>query len=148
MRKMIETSSTLALWAVWLIGSGFAVAEFVLSPIIHQKIIQHLWIISWAPGLATFLFTAMMLAIRHSSDPTEKKTIPSQHTVQWTPEDFTNAQTGKIIDLQFPGSGLDCKVQVRSEVAQVLHKESQGQIDPLLSEIPDETVAGIFQEAF
>jgi hypothetical protein len=125
MRKIIETTSTLALWAVWIIGSGFAISEYFLSADVSKKVLLHFSLIAWSPVIAVGMFALMLLAVRYSKDDTTKKSIPSEHAVQWSPEDLANAQNGKVVDLSFVSVGLTCHVNTRDEVAEVLHSENQ-----------------------
>lgn len=116
MRKIIETLSTLILWAVWILGSALAISEILASPVAYKKVIEHLWIVSWSPAIAVSVFSFMMVAVWLSKDDTEKKNIPSQHTIKWSDDDFLAAQSGKFVDLHFSGPGLDCSVNARGEV--------------------------------
>lgn len=125
MRKIIETTSTLALWAVWIIGSGYAISEFFFNSAVSKKAMVHFSLISWSPVIAAGIFGLMLLAVRLSKVETTKKTIPSEHSVQWSAEDLINAQNGKVVDLVFPAPGLTCHVQTREDVAAVLHSEKQ-----------------------
>ena len=149
MRKIIETVSTLALWALWIGGSGMAISEFLSSAAVHKKITHHLWIVAWSPLIAIAVFGAMLIAVRLSKhDNTNKKTIPSEHTVQWAEADFVNAQNGKVVDLYFASTGLDCQVVAREEVAAVLHTENQTMHVTVVAQVTDESVVGILQKAF
>jgi hypothetical protein len=125
MRKIIETTSTLALWMVWIVGSGFAISEFFFNDAVSKKAMVHFSLIAWSPAIAVVIFGMMLLAVRLSEDETAKKTIPSEHSVQWSAEDLANAQNGKVVDLLFPAAGLTCHVKTRDEVALVLHSEKQ-----------------------
>jgi hypothetical protein len=125
MRKIIETTSTLALWAVWIIGSGFAISEFFFNDAVSKKAMVHFSLIAWSPVVAVGIFTWMLLAVRFSKTETVKKAIPSEHSVQWSEEDLVNAQNGKVVDLFFPAPGLTCHVKARDEVALVLHSDKQ-----------------------
>lgn len=148
MRKIIETVSTLALWAVWIIGSGLAVSEFLTKADVAKKITHHLWIVAWSPLIAIGVFGAMLIAVRLSKNETAKKTIASEHTVQWTSEDLANAQNGKVVDLYFASPGLDCQVVTRQEEAAVLHTENQTMHVTVVAQATDESVVGILQQAF
>lgn len=117
MRKTIETTSTLTLWAIWFAGSALAISEILASPTAYTKVIEHLWIVSWSPVIAVSVFTFMMIAVWLSKDSREKKDISCQHTVEWSREDIQNAQSGKVIDLHFSGHGLDCVVKKRDEIS-------------------------------
>ncbi len=147
MRKIIETLSTLVLWVVWIFGSGFAISEFLSSAEVYKKITHHLWVISWSPGIALVIFAAMMLAIRHSKDDKTKKTIPSAHTIQWSREELTIAQNEKLIDLRFPGPGLDCQVTAREEMDLVAYND-QRTLHITVAPPVAEPAVGILQEAF
>lgn len=125
MRKIIETTSTLALWAVWFVGSGYAISEFFFSADVSKKALAHFTLISWSPVMAVVIFGLMLLAVRLSKTDTTKKTIPSEHSVQWSAEDLLNAQNGKVVDLLFPAPGLACHVKTRDEAATVLHSDNQ-----------------------
>lgn len=117
MRKTIETLSTLILWIIWILGSELAISEIINSPTAYKKVIEHLWIVSWSPAIAISVFSFMMVAVWLSKDSTDKKPIPNQHTIKWTDEDILSAQSGKFVDLHFAGSGLDCNVLTRGELA-------------------------------
>ena len=117
MRKTIETTSTLTLWAIWFAGSALAISEILASPTAYTKVIEHLWIVSWSPVIALSVFSFMMLAVWLSKDSTEKKAIPSQHTLEWSDEDLKSAQSGKIIDLHFAGTDLACAVKKRENIS-------------------------------
>ena len=125
MRKIIETTSTLALWMVWIIGSGYAISEFFFNDAVSKKAMLHFSLISWSPVIALGIFGLMLIAVRLSKVETAKKMIPSEHSVQWSAEDLVNAQNGKVVDLIFPAPGLTCHVQTRDEAALVLHSEKQ-----------------------
>lgn len=148
MRKTIETLSTLALWAVWLIGSSLAVFDFLSSPAIAEKISQHLWIVASSPLIAISVFTVMLIAVRHSKTDTSKKLIPLEHNVQWTVEDLANAQNGKVVDLYFAGTGLACQVVARNEAASELHIENQTMHVTVSSQTADESVINLLHKAF
>ena len=125
MRKIIETTSTLALWMVWILGSGFAISEFFNNAAVSKKVVLHFSLIAWSPVIAMVVFGLMLVAVRFSKAETAKKTISNEHDVQWSAEDLANAQNGKVVDLSFVGVGLTCHVQTRDEVAAVLHSENQ-----------------------
>ncbi|MDG0815948.1 hypothetical protein [Bdellovibrio svalbardensis] len=146
MRKIIETVSTLALWAVWIIGSSLAVSDFFFDAAMAKKITHHLWIVAWSPLIAFGIFAAMLIAVRRSKHDTTKKTIPSEHTVQWTAEELANAQSGKVVDLYFAGAGLACQVIARHEAALVLHTENQTM--HVTVQTTDETVITLLHKAF
>lgn len=148
MRKIIETVSTLALWAVWIIGSSMAISDFMHKADVAKKITHHLWIVAWSPLLAIAVFGAMLIAVRLSKKSTAKKTIASEHTVQWSNEELTNAKNGKVIDLYFPAAGLNCQVVSRAEVAAVLHSENQTVHVTVASQATDESVIAILHQAF
>lgn len=125
MRKIIETVSTILLWAVWIGGSSLAISDFLFNDLISKKILFHLSLIAWSPAIAITLFAGMLVAIRFSKYEAKKKIIASEHTVQWSAEDIANAQSGKVVDLHFAGAGLDSQVVTRDQVATVLHNENQ-----------------------
>lgn len=125
MRKIIETVSTTALWVVFLSGSSLALADFFFNVKEAQKISAHLALLAWAPAIAVVVFVAMLLAVRLSKYVATKKTIPSEHALQWTMDDLAQAQTGKVVDLHFVGAGLACEIVTRDQVATVLHAENQ-----------------------
>lgn len=155
MRKTIETISTLALWVIWFVGSELAISEFLSSHVAHKKVMQHLGIIAWSPVISISVFAFMMLAVWLSKDPRDKKTIPSEHIIKWSKDDLINAKNGKIIDLHFSGSCLDCEVKNREEVAEVLHNEQQSEseaaaeaTDSNSNKKIDDSSVGLLQEAF
>ncbi len=125
MRKIIETVSTTALWVVFLSGSSLALADFFFNAQEAKKISAHLALLAWAPAIAVVVFVAMLLAVRFSKYVATKKTIPSEHALQWTMDDLAQAQTGKVVDLHFVGAGLACEIVTRDQVATVLHAENQ-----------------------
>lgn len=147
MRKIIETLSTLILWAVWTIGSGFAISEFLSSSVAHKKITHHLWVVSWSPGIAFTIFAVMMLVIRYSKDEKTKKRVVSEHTVRWSAEELTLAQNEKLIDLHFASPGLDCRVAIRNEIDLVSYNEQRTR-HVTLAPTNAEPVVGILQKAF
>lgn len=124
MRKIIETTSTLVLWAIWIIGSSLAISDFLFSEI-SKKILVHLSYIAWSPVMAILVFGSMLLAVRFAKNDTTKKAIANAHKVQWTTEELAQAQSGKMVDLHFAGTGIECQVVAREEVASVLHNENQ-----------------------
>ncbi|HEX7673169.1 MAG TPA: hypothetical protein VF412_03310 [Bdellovibrio sp.] len=148
MRKIIETVSTLALWAVWIIGSGMAISDFMHKADVAKKITHHLWIVAWSPLLAIAIFGAMLIAVRLSKQENKKKTIPCEHSVQWSHEELTHAQNGKVVDLYFPAPGLNCQVVAREEVAAVLHSENQTVHVTVAAQTNDESVIGLLHQAF
>lgn len=125
MRKIIETTSTLILWAVFIIGSTTAVLDFFFNADASEMIKSHLSVIALTPLFAVLFLGGMLIAVRFSKFDNTKKTIPSEHTILWTAEDLANAQSGKVVDLHFAGSGLACQVVARAEAATVLHIENQ-----------------------
>lgn len=147
MRKIIETLSTLVLWAVWIIGSGFAISEFLSSTVVYKKITHHLWIVSWSPGIAFAIFVAMMLAIRNSKEEKTKKIVASEHTIRWSAEELTLAQNEKLIDLRFASPGLDCQVTARDEMDLVSYSEQRSR-HLTLAPTHAEPAVGILQKAF
>ncbi|MGE5085167.1 MAG: hypothetical protein ACM3MG_02640 [Bacillota bacterium] len=125
MRKIIETTSTLVLWVIWIVGSSIAISDFFVNAQISRKILLHLSLIAWSPVMAVGIFAAMLLAVRFSKKETTKKAIPNEHKVQWTTEELSSAQSGKMVDLFFQGTGIECQVVIREEAALVLHNENQ-----------------------
>ncbi len=149
MRKLIETGSTLALWAVFISGSSIAIFDFFFNADAAEKITSHLTLISLAPLYAALIFGAMMIVVRFSKfDNTVKKAIPSEHTVQWSAEELLNAQTGKVVDLHFAGAGLACQVVSRDEVAHILHAENKTVHVTVASQTSDESVITLVRQAF
>jgi hypothetical protein len=124
MRKTIETLCTLVLWAIFIVGSCKAVFDFVSKSDDGEMIFAHLKLISIAPVLATIIFVSMLVAVRLSKTQTTKKTMPNEHGAQWSAEELINAQTGKMVDLHFPSTGLACHVVAREKLALVLHSEN------------------------
>jgi|GEM_PF-5288365 hypothetical protein len=125
MRKIIETASTLALWAVFIIGSSIAISDFFFATEASELMKLHLTLVAWAPLVAIVIFGAMLYSVRTSKFELKKKTLPSEHSVQWTAEELMAAQTGKVVDLHFPAPGLACQVVAREEAATVLHAENK-----------------------
>ncbi len=125
MRKTIEVLSTLFLWSVFIGGSVLAVRDLFFSDIESRKIVEHAILLTWAPLIAVALFVCMLIAIRRSKYVLKKKNIPCVHAVQWTGAELLQAKNAKVVDLHFVSSGLTCNVVSRSEVATVLHNESQ-----------------------
>ena len=124
MRKIIETVSTLSLWAVWIVGSGLAVYDFILDTEISKSNLQHLSLIAWSPMIAMGLFALMLVAVRFSKNETTKKTMPNEHSLHWSAEDLAKVQNAKLVDLSFLGTGLACHVKTRDVAAAVLHNEN------------------------
>ncbi|MFM6928149.1 MAG: hypothetical protein ACKOX6_06760 [Bdellovibrio sp.] len=124
MRKIIETISTLALWSLWIVGSSLALSDF-FNGTVSQKILVHLSYIAWSPVMAVSVFGSMLFAIRSSKSELVKKSIANEHKVQWTTEELTQAQNGKMVDLHFVGTGIECQVVTRQEAASILHNENQ-----------------------
>ncbi|MBO9668782.1 MAG: hypothetical protein J7501_18430, partial [Bdellovibrio sp.] len=110
MRKIIETLSTLTLWAVFIVGSGMALFDFFYKTDASEMMMAHLRLISIAPLMAVIIFGSMLVAVRFSKDSKAKKTVPNEHAAQWSVEELANAQTGKVVDLHFPSTGLACHV--------------------------------------
>ena len=125
MRKIIETTSTLALWAVWLVGSGHAIADLLSEAGLAKGTAHQLSVIAWSPLVAGLVLALMMVAIRLFKASHEKTTHQSEHAPQWSAADFMRAQNSKVVDLSFEGLGLACQVSTRSEAAAVLHNENQ-----------------------
>lgn len=125
MRKIIETTSTLALWLVFIIGSGLAISDFFFNQDASEMMMLHLSILALAPAMAIALFGMMIFSVRSAKKEQPKKVIHSEHALLWSTEELQNAQTGKIVDLHFQGSGLNCTVIAREEAATVLHNENQ-----------------------
>ena len=124
MRKIIETTSTLILWAIFIVGSTLAISDF-LNAEVSKKVMLHLSFIAWSPVIAVSVFVAMMIAVRSAKTSVAKRIIATEHNIQWSPEEMTQAQTGKLVDLHFSGTGIECNVIAREEVAPVLHSENQ-----------------------
>lgn len=124
MRKIIETLSTLLLWTVFIAGSCKAVAEFFSKSVSGEMMWEHLKLISIAPVLAVIIFASMLVAVRFSKFQTAKKTVVNEHAAQWTAEELVLAQTGKVVDLTFPSTGLACHVVARDEAAATIHSEN------------------------
>ena len=125
MRKIIETTSTLALWLVFIVGSGLAISDFFFNKDASDMMMLHLSILALAPAMAIGLFGMMMVSVRSSKNALTKKTMISENPVQWSAEELQAAQSGKMVDLHFQGSGLACTVVAREEAATVLHNENQ-----------------------
>ena len=125
MRKIIETVSTFALWAVFIGGSTLAMRDFFFNTQEAEKISAHIALLAWAPAIAIVVFASMLLAVRFSKYVAERKLLVSEHNTHWNEVDLIQAQTGKVVDLHFIGTGLACAVITRDEVAEVLHAENQ-----------------------
>lgn len=125
MRKIIETTSTLALWLVFIVGSGLAISDFFFNKDASDMMMLHLSILALAPAMAIALFGMMMISVRSAKSQVVKKVMTSEHAVSWSFEELQNAQSGKIVDLHFQGSGLACNVVTREESAAILHNENQ-----------------------
>lgn len=126
MRKIVETTSTLALWAVFIIGSTFALKDFLVFNSDTTELMHlHLNIVVWAPFYAALIYGGMLLSVRLSKFSLVKKTLASEHSVQWTTEEFVAAQSGKVVDLHFPAPGLACQVVAREELISALRSENQ-----------------------
>ncbi|WP_413581898.1 hypothetical protein [Bdellovibrio sp. HCB288] len=125
MRKIIETTSTLALWVVFIVGSSLAIFDFFFNKEEAQNILSHLTLISLSPLFAVCIYVGMLIVVRFSNYKPIKKNISCEHAVNWSEAAFALAQSGKVVDLHFPAAGLNCHVVARNEVATVLHSENQ-----------------------
>lgn len=141
MRKTIEILSTLFLWFIFIGGSILAARDLFFSDIESRKIVEHAILLTWAPIIAVILFVGMLIAIRRSQFELKKKNIPCAHAVQWTGAELLQAKNAKVVDLHFVNSGLTCNVVSRSEVATVLHNESQMVCITITSEVNESDAA-------
>lgn len=148
MRKIIETVSTLILWAVFITGSSLAISEYFLNAEVSKKVSTHVSLVAWSPVIAIVLFGLMLVAIRFSKDETTKKEMPNEHAVQWSTEDLLNAQSGKVVDLHFANTGLACAVVTRNEVADILHSENQTVHVTLVPQMPEESARTLAPQRF
>jgi hypothetical protein len=148
MRKLIETGCTLILWAVFISGSSIAIFDFFFSNEAAEKIWAHMAVVGWAPFFAVLIFGSMLFLVRVSKFEHTKKTIPSEHTVQWSAEELLNAQHGKVVDLHFAGAGLACQVVTRDEVASILHAENKTVHVTVAAQTTEESVMGLVRQAF
>ncbi|WP_413557410.1 hypothetical protein [Bdellovibrio sp. HCB209] len=148
MRKIIETTSTLALWMVFIVGSSIAISDFFLNAEVSELNLAHLSLIAWAPFFAAFIFGAMLIAVRFAKNETTKKAIANEHAIQWTAQDLAAAQTGKVVDLHFASTGLDCQVVTRNEVAEILHIDNQTLHVTVLPQKGDEPALALLPKAY
>jgi hypothetical protein len=148
MRKIIETTSTLALWIVFIVGSSLAVFDYFFNAEAAEKISSHLTLISLAPLFAVLIFGSMLIAVRFSKNDTTKKTIANEHTVQWSAEELAYAQSGKLVDLHFSSTGLACQVVAREEVASILHHENQTVHVTIVPQKSEEPALALLPQAF
>lgn len=148
MRKLIETGCTLALWAVFISGSSIAIFDFFFNVEAAEKISAHMLVIGWAPFFAVLIFGAMLFLVRVSKYKNTKKSIPSEHSVQWSAQELALAQYGKVVDLHFAGAGLDCQVITRDEVASVLHADNKTVHVTVAAQTGEESVMGLVRQAF
>ncbi|WP_413584546.1 hypothetical protein [Bdellovibrio sp. HCB274] len=148
MRKIIETTSTLALWVVFIVGSSLAVFDFFYNKEESLNIINHLTLISLSPLFAVCIFVGMLIVVRFSNYKPVKKTIPCEHAVQWSEFELAQARSGKVVDLHFPAAGLACQVMTRNEVAQVLHSENQTVHVTVTSQHSEEPALALLPQAF
>lgn len=147
MRKIIETASTLVLWAIFLVGSSLAIADLIFKTENSELILAHLTLISLAPLFAVLIFAAMLIAVRFSKFKLVKRMISSEHQVQWSAEELVHAQSGKMIDLHFPGTGLACHVVPRDNAAEVLHSEMTTVHLKVVPQTSDESVGALLPQA-
>lgn len=147
MRKIIETASTLVLWTIFIVGSSFAIADLVLKTENSELIMAHLSLISLAPLFAALIFAAMLVSVRFSKFQLMKKTIASEHAIQWSTEELTHAQSGKMVDLHFPGTGLACHVVTRDDAAAVLHSEKTTVHLKVVPQTSDDSVGALLPQA-